>query len=86
MIKGEEKKGQTMIYKALHKTLKTEQQEALLKYGAEIRWYERVSKTLPTSNIRRGNLAENQAKIFLKTHTQVSNKSYKYVCVPCTSS
>jgi hypothetical protein len=36
-----------MNYKALRKTLKTEQQEALLKYGAEIRWYERVSKTVP---------------------------------------
>jgi hypothetical protein len=46
MTKGEETKGQSMNYKALNKTLKPEQQEALLKYGAEIRWYERVSKTV----------------------------------------
>ena len=82
MTKGEETKGQSMNYKTLHKTLKTEQREPLLKYGAEIRWFERVSKTVPTSNTRRGNLAKNLAKIFLKTHTRISNKSCKYVWFP----
>jgi hypothetical protein len=74
MTKGEETKGQSMNYKALHKQLKTEQHEPLLTYGGEIRWYDRVSTNVPISDTRRGNLANDQTKIFLKTHTHVSNK------------
>ena len=75
MTKGEETKGQTMIYNSLpSKKLKTEQREPLLKYGDSIRWYERVSKYVPTNDTRRGILAKNLAKIFLKTHTHVRNK------------
>jgi hypothetical protein len=50
-----------MNYKALHKKRKTEQREPQLKYGGEIRWYERVSKSVPTSDIRRGILAKDLA-------------------------
>jgi hypothetical protein len=64
MTKGGETKGQSMIYKALHKTLKTEQREPLLKYGGENRWYNRVSKNVPTSDTRRGNLADIKQRSF----------------------
>ena len=60
-----------MNYKALHKKQKTEQHKPLLKYGGEFRWYERVSKSVPTSDTRHGKFAKNCAKIFLKTHTHV---------------
>ena len=60
-----------MNYRALHKKQKTEQREPLLKYGGEIRWYERVGKSVPTSDTRRGRFVKNLAKIFLKSHTHV---------------
>jgi len=71
-----------MIYKALHNKLRIVQHEPLLKYGDTIRCDERVRKYVPTSDTRRGNLAKNLAKIFLKTHTRISNKSCKYVWFP----
>ena len=43
--------------------LKTEQHEPVLKYGGEIRWSERVRKSLPTSDTSRGKLAKTLAKI-----------------------
>jgi hypothetical protein len=80
-----EKRTNNDIQSTTQKIKKTEQHKRLLKYGDKIRWYDRVSISVPISDTRRCNLIKNLANIFLKTHTHVSNKSHTYVCVPCTS-